>query len=882
MGTSLTAASRSGAQAPKPALDPVLDAIAAVLGAGICVLDAEDRLLAWNDTYLTLFPEEADLLRPGLPLKETVRRFFETHLEPAERPFIDRHVAAALERHRNPPSSYTRQCKDGRWLSLEVRRLADGRLLKIFTDVTSRHDSGAMKEAITAVDVGLIRYAGDGTFQTANRAASVLFPALVGQFRSGSTRADHIRLLADSVLAPGEAARAERLLAMPQPDAAPREPAVLRDRDGRWLQYEERRQDDGGVVMIWQDVTARIDAKAELDGLRLRMTDAIESIHDGFVLFDAEDRLVLWNDAYRRLYGLAEGELQPGMPFRTLIETAIRRGLYAESGDVVDRMQRRLSHHRGDAPPLDLPLADGRWIRMTERLTHEGGIVGIHVDITDIKRREAALGDSERRLAATLADDARRTAMLDAIGYAATQIIGRSTWRAGIQELLARLGRATGTDRTYIFEVQDLPGGGLTSRYSYEWVAEGVPALIEDPQMHDHPLPDDPAVLQALIDERMTGMAALSGWNLGSELEQRELRRQGVRSNLKVPILFGGRWWGTMGFDDIREEERSWRADEIDVLKTAASLIGAAIERGRMDEELRRSAADLERRVEDRTAQYARVAEELQGTVADLRRTQADLVQAEKMASLAQLVAGVAHEINTPVGTALSAASHLEERARAFAEIVAGGQIRRSELERFVDRAGEVSRLLLSNLERAAALIREFKQVAVDQTSAERRTFDLATYLEGVITSLAPNYRRTPHRVTLRSPAGITMDSFPGALSQIVTNLVINALAHAFPTGAPGTVALTVAQGPEPGQVILGFADDGAGIPPETIGRIFDPFFTTKRGAGGSGLGLHIVYNLVTASLGGQITVDSTPGRGTRFTVILPLVAPGAAEGRPE
>ncbi|HEY9345963.1 MAG TPA: HAMP domain-containing sensor histidine kinase, partial [Inquilinus sp.] len=223
--------------------------------------------------------------------------------------------------------------------------------------------------------------------------------------------------------------------------------------------------------------------------------------------------------------------------------------------------------------------------------------------------------------------------------------------------------------------------------------------------------------------------------------------------------------------------------------------------------------------------------------------------------------------------------SHLEERARSFAAVVAGGQIRRSELERFVDRAGEVSRLLLSNLERAAGLIREFKQVAVDQTSAERRSFDLGDYLEGVLVSLGPNYRRTQHQVTLRCPDGVVMDSFPGAVSQVVTNLVINALAHAFPEGTAGSVTLLVAPGPEPERVILDFADDGVGIPPENIGRIFDPFFTTRRGAGGSGLGLHIVYNLVTASLGGQITVDSAPGQGTRFTVILPLVAPGSGNG---
>lgn len=872
----MTAASRPGEPLAGPALDPVLAAALDMLGAGVCLFDAEDRVLAWNDAYVAFFPEEAAVLRPGLPYVETLRRYFEANLEPAERPFADRHVAAALDRHRTQSGAFAYQRKDGRWLSVEARRLPDGRLLKIWTDVTARYAAGGLKQAITAVDIGLIHYAADGGFEAANRAASFLFPTLVGAFRPGATRAEHLRRLADAVLAPGEAARIGPPAPAPEPGAALREPLVLRDRDGRWLHLEERRQDDGGVLMIWQDVTARIAAEAELDGLRLRLTDAIESVHDGFVLFDAEDRLVLWNGAYRRLYDIGDGELRPGTPFRALVEAAIARGLYAESGGVADWMDRRLRHHRGDAPPLDMPLADGRWIRLTERPTHEGGIVGIHVDITDIKRREAALGDSERRLATALADHARRTAMLDAIGYAATQIIGRSTWRAGIQEMLARLGRATGTDRTYIFEVFDRPDGGLASRYSHEWVAEGVPALIDDPKMQEFPLPDDPAALQALVAARMTGAAALSGWNIGSEIERAELRRQGVRSNLKVPILFGGHWWGTMGFDDVHEENRSWLPDEIDVLKSAASLIGAAIERGRMDDELRRSAAELEHRVEERTAELVRVNEALQGTVADLRRTQAELVQAEKMASLGQLVAGVAHEINTPVGTALTAASHLEERARSFAAVVAGGQIRRSELERFIERAGEVSRLLLSNLERAAGLIREFKQVAVDQTSAERRSFDLGEYLEGVLVSLGPNYRRTPHSVTLRCPDGIVMDSFPGAVSQVVTNLVINALAHAFPEGKAGSVTLLVAPGPEPGRVILDFADDGVGIPPENIGRIFDPFFTTRRGAGGSGLGLHIVYNLVTASLGGQITVDSTPGQGTRFTVILPLVAPEA------
>ncbi|MFS2009555.1 ATP-binding protein [Azospirillum sp. CT11-132] len=268
--------------------------------------------------------------------------------------------------------------------------------------------------------------------------------------------------------------------------------------------------------------------------------------------------------------------------------------------------------------------------------------------------------------------------------------------------------------------------------------------------------------------------------------------------------------------------------------------------------------------------------QELERAYADLKETQASLVQAEKMASLALLVAGVAHEINTPIGIAFGCATHLSGRTATLAEAFEGGTMKKSELAAYVATAGESSRLIEQNLTRAAELIQSFKRVAVDQTSEERRRFDLLAYLEEVVTSLGPTLRKSRHRVAIACSPGIVMDSFPGALSQVVTNLVMNALTHAFPADSKGHMVIDVDETAD-GEVEIRFADDGVGIPTENLPKVFEPFFTTRRGSGGSGLGLHIVFNLVTQSLGGRISVDSVPGDGTTFTLRIPKTAATAS-----
>lgn len=267
---------------------------------------------------------------------------------------------------------------------------------------------------------------------------------------------------------------------------------------------------------------------------------------------------------------------------------------------------------------------------------------------------------------------------------------------------------------------------------------------------------------------------------------------------------------------------------------------------------------------------------ELQLTLERLTAAQEQLVQAEKLASLGALVAGVAHEINTPVGVAVTAASTLRARATTLRGQYSDGSMRRSDLETFIGVAEDSTRMLLNNLQRAADLIQSFKRVAVDQSSDERRRFQLSSYIREVLLSLGPKLKNI--EVAVDCPDDIWVDSFPGAIAQVLTNFVTNSTLHGFDDGRKGRIQLQARMLNE--QVELRYQDNGCGMKAEHLSRIFDPFFTTKRGAGGSGLGMHIVYNLVTQRLGGRIRALSPEGQGLLLVLQLPLTAPAVAGGR--
>jgi PAS domain S-box-containing protein len=261
-----------------------------------------------------------------------------------------------------------------------------------------------------------------------------------------------------------------------------------------------------------------------------------------------------------------------------------------------------------------------------------------------------------------------------------------------------------------------------------------------------------------------------------------------------------------------------------------------------------------------------------------LSRTTRQLAQAEKLAALGALVAGIAHELNTPIGNSMLVSSAFADQIQAFIPRYRDG-LTRETLERFVAQALEASEILLRNLQRASDLITRFKQVAVDQTSTQRRHFLLDEVVAEILLVLSPLLRKAQVTVQENLARALLLDSYPGPLGQILINLIQNALVHGFAGREGGTLAVSAqphALGERGVQgVQLSVHDDGVGIPAEHLSRIFDPFFTTKMGEGGPGLGLNIAHNIATGLLGGTIEVDSRAGHGTRFVLTLPLLAPG-------
>lgn len=276
--------------------------------------------------------------------------------------------------------------------------------------------------------------------------------------------------------------------------------------------------------------------------------------------------------------------------------------------------------------------------------------------------------------------------------------------------------------------------------------------------------------------------------------------------------------------------------------------------------ELQLNNETLEQRVQERTN--------------ELQLAMAQLVQSEKLASLGSLVAGMAHELNTPVGNTMTVATSMKSRLDEFMQDLAGGSLRKSILETFVNDAREAVQLIESNTRRAADLVSNFKQVAIDQTRMRARRFDLMEIIEETLVTLKPMYKHKPHQIVTDIQSGISLNSYPGALEQVVVNLMQNALLHGLEDEKPGRIDLRGGQ-------TLNYAwievtDNGRGIPSDILPHIFDPFFTTRLGQGGCGLGLYITYNLVSGLLGGELTVTSNMGFGTCFRVQIPLDAPVA------
>ncbi len=319
------------------------------------------------------------------------------------------------------------------------------------------------------------------------------------------------------------------------------------------------------------------------------------------------------------------------------------------------------------------------------------------------------------------------------------------------------------------------------------------------------------------------------------------------------------------GQHDLRADETSNQAKEIKTLSVSFNQLANG---------LLKANANLEQQVDDRTQDIRAAHQSLVDAMDKLYETQLELINSEKMAALGDLVAGVAHEINTPLGICVTGTSYLKEEISEIKSLADKSLITKGALDQFIKNADKSCDLMHTHLERAALLIANFKEIAVDQSNPDIRTIKVSEYLDKVVGTLQPKFKPTPHTVSIKAPADLKLKTCPGALSQALTALLSNCLVHAFDRKQNTPGEITISANNHPNGVLLQVQDNGAGVSYEHLNKIFEPFFTTKRDSGGSGLGLSIVHNIVTEILQGKITCESTLGEGTCFSMILPPLTP--------
>ncbi|WP_082936377.1 sensor histidine kinase [Halodesulfovibrio spirochaetisodalis] len=409
--------------------------------------------------------------------------------------------------------------------------------------------------------------------------------------------------------------------------------------------------------------------------------------------------------------------------------------------------------------------------------------------------------------------------------------------------------------------LKNMPGMAYRSVFGSSWlmrfVSDGSKELVEYPP--EKLLEDGGVSFASLIveDDRDNAKTAIHEQLEHSNSFTVEYRLQSSSGKMRH-VLERGRYVEDTEEDGDEAVLEGFITDVTDLKKTQAEL-------AKLNQE-------LEERVHQRTA-------ELEASVTNLQSAQQQLVEAEKLASLGGLVAGVAHEINTPLGIGLTSTTYLQERLTKLEEEYKAGSFKRSTLEQFMQIATEGLTATVTNLRRAASLVQSFKQVAVDQTSEVLREVNLYEYLGEVLTSLRPRWKRTSHTVELHAKGDaekIVVKTYPGVIMQIISNLISNSFVHGFEEMENGIVEIVLSR--TNGNISIDYKDNGKGMTKEQIHRIFEPFFTTKMGTGGSGLGMHIVWNLVTRRLGGTITCHSTLGHGAQFIITFPAAPPSEAK----
>ena len=606
--------------------------------------------------------------------------------------------------------------------------------------------------------------------------------------------------------------------------------------DGRVIEIVGKPLPDGGFISTYTDITERKRGEREMESLLKVLHNTISNLSQGVSLMDADLKVKVCNQRFLELLDLPESLGITGTPLEAIFRYNAERGEYGP-GDVEETVRTRVTlAKRFEAHLFERERPDGRIIEINGKPLPDGGFITTYTDITERKRSEIALQEFNATLEQKITE---RTETL--------------------HQTLAYLGAAQ--DR--LAQIVD---------------GSPVAAYVLDHERH--------VTHWNRACENLTGVNAASilgtreAWRHFYESERPMMADLIVSGELagELDKLYADKWRRSAIIEGAFEAESffpkfgesgRWLYFTAAPLRDEAGQVVGAIETLRDITEQRAAESALN----ERAQALQQALKDLGDVIENLEQTQDELVRSEKMAALGSMVAGVAHELNTPIGNSLMVASHLVETSKKMKESLKAG-LKKSMLDEFLldtDTAGDV---LVRNLGKAAELVSSFKQVAVDQTSSQRRSFELAEMIGEVVTSLGPTIKATPYVVEQDIAADIQMESFPGALGQVITNLINNGIIHGFDGRPSGQIRITAERSQGNEQVILKITDNGKGIPGDVLPRIFDPFFTTRLGQGGSGLGLNIVHNIVFGVLGGRIIAESTPGEGSCFTLTLPSTAP--------
>jgi signal transduction histidine kinase len=556
------------------------------------------------------------------------------------------------------------------------------------------------------------------------------------------------------------------------------------------------------------------------------LAQAVDQLDVGLTVFDRDLVLIAANTRFQQLLNFPDALCRPGATMQDALYHNATMGEYGP-GDVDEQVRQRMDLSRQFLPHrFERVRPDGTIIEVLGNPLPGGGMVTTYTDVTIPRQREQALRELsaglERRVQERTAELLHREQELAHKAALLESVI--SNVNQGISFINADLEIEVCNQK--FGELWQLPAELCQPGVSFEKLARF------NAQRGEYGSGDVESIVQSRVE--MAKKFVPHRFERTRPNDGRTLEIMGI------PTADGGMVSTYLDITERKDAEKR-------ILKLNETL---------------------EERVAERSAQLA-------AALTTLHESQEALARSAAQATLSTLVASVTHELNTPLGNSLMTAGTCFDVTRRFQAKALEGQLRRSDLMVYLQEMNEGCDLVVRNLHRAVDLVQSFKQVAADQASEQRRVFDVAVVVKEVLETLAPSLKRQAHQVRCQVPEGIVVNGFPGALGQVLINLINNAYSHAFEPGATGCVQVQAkAHG---GWVEIQVVDDGVGMSPELIAQLFQPFFSTKIGRGGTGLGMTIVENLVKKTLGGTIAVESSEGAGSTFLIRFPKVAPSHA-----